>query len=698
METLKKYKSMLLCLVSLLFTAGMCEEDPEIDDAVLVKKVALDCVSAEINVGRTLALTATVTPDDATNKKLEWSSSNEGVATVENGEVTAIAEGVAAITATAKDGSGKSASCVVTVVFNPNPDERLVESIVLSKTQAELAVGETLLLAATVTPEDADDPSVNWVSSDENVAVVEDGKVTAVGVGSVIVKAIAADGGGAEASCMLTVTKKPIDGGDALSPLAAKNKLESVGLEFVNAINAGAHENLVAVTEYLVSLEYDIDEAYFEKLDELITRESPEENMVTRNPVLALTNMTRACLGAAKRGAKLSTRVAEVWTWAIEAGLTDLYGGFAPDPVAELWKWNPSVNDRVEVSFTDDKNQKWVATLKGSKETTRVHVSFYDENRYRDEYVDGPNAGTTSANHTDIDTEEYTIDVPKQMTFTVKCNGTSVIELSVNSSLAFEASYREESDETYYNYWYENEWNEDGGWYSWYNSDYESTVAFDVNYSNLNVDARLTVNGYEETFKTNVTKSGATASASVKINGKSMMNANACVNADIDALIADGNSEEFKARNIKDISMTFDLLGQVQVDAECPSFKNLYDAIQYMVEAEGIDETNYWLDEMNKTYSVKVRFDNTATTQAIFEAEAEEEVYEWDDMASIHFYPVMVFAADDSRHSIEDYFTENAFSDLVEAVERLAEDFEDVYSEYFEDEVDIAIVPGNGTR
>lgn len=333
MEALKKYKVLLLCLLS--FSLMGCP-DPDLNDAVLVKKVALDRTSAEIKVGRTLTLTATVTPDDATNKKLEWSSSDEEVAIVENGEVTAIAEGVAAITAAAKDGSGKSASCVVTVVFNPNPDERLVESIVLSKTQAELAVGETLLLAATVTPEDADDPSVNWVSSDENVAVVEDGKVTAVGVGSVIVKAIAADGGGAEASCMLTVTKKPIDGGDALSPLAAKNKLESVGLEFVNAINAGAHENLVAVTEYLVSLEYDIDEAYFEKLDELITRESPEENMVTRNPVLALTNMTRACLGAAKRGAQLSTRTAEMWTWAIEAGLTDLYGGFTPDPATEL--------------------------------------------------------------------------------------------------------------------------------------------------------------------------------------------------------------------------------------------------------------------------------------------------------------------------------------------------------------------------
>ena len=63
----------------------------------------------------TLTLTATVAPDNATDKTVTWTSSNPSVATVENGVVTAVACGTAVITATAADGSGASASCTVTV-------------------------------------------------------------------------------------------------------------------------------------------------------------------------------------------------------------------------------------------------------------------------------------------------------------------------------------------------------------------------------------------------------------------------------------------------------------------------------------------------------------------------------------------------------------------------------------------------------
>ena len=131
--------------------------------------------------------------------------------------------------------------------------------------------------------------------------------------------------------------------------------------------------------------------------------------------------------------------------------------------------------------------------------------------------------------------------------------------------------------------------------------------------------------------------------------------------------------------------MNFDILGEVQVDAECQDFKNLYDAVMYLEDAEGIEETNNWLNEVNDAYSAKLRFDNTSTVQAIFEAEAREE--EWDyGETSIYFYPVMVFASNDSRHAIEDYFTESSFSDLIDAVEDLARKFEELYEDYFEEE------------
>lgn len=82
-----------------------------------VSGVALDKTSAELQVGKTLTLTATVTPDNATDKAVAWTSSNDAVATVDaNGVVTAKAEGTATITATA---SGKTATCTVTVKAAP---------------------------------------------------------------------------------------------------------------------------------------------------------------------------------------------------------------------------------------------------------------------------------------------------------------------------------------------------------------------------------------------------------------------------------------------------------------------------------------------------------------------------------------------------------------------------------------------------
>ena len=81
-----------------------------------VTEVKLDENSLTLDVGKSETLTATITPDNATNKAVEWKSDDTSVATVdENGKVTAVAQGSTTITATAADGSGKSAECSVTV-------------------------------------------------------------------------------------------------------------------------------------------------------------------------------------------------------------------------------------------------------------------------------------------------------------------------------------------------------------------------------------------------------------------------------------------------------------------------------------------------------------------------------------------------------------------------------------------------------
>jgi len=90
--------------------------------AVLVTEVTLDKTELALAVGGTETLSATITPEGATNKNVTWSSDKEAVATVDStGKVAAVAEGTAAITVTTKDG-GKTAVCNVTVPIHVNPE------------------------------------------------------------------------------------------------------------------------------------------------------------------------------------------------------------------------------------------------------------------------------------------------------------------------------------------------------------------------------------------------------------------------------------------------------------------------------------------------------------------------------------------------------------------------------------------------
>lgn len=165
--------------------------------------VTLDRESAEIEVGATLTLRATVAPADATDKSVGWSSSDESVAKVASGVVTGVAEGTAEITV--KTANGKEAKCRVTVLAAEEPEPIQVEGITLSHKDAELKKGETVQLSAAVTPEDAEDKGVVWSSSDDSVATVDQsGKVTAVGPGEATITASAANG--KAATCAITVT------------------------------------------------------------------------------------------------------------------------------------------------------------------------------------------------------------------------------------------------------------------------------------------------------------------------------------------------------------------------------------------------------------------------------------------------------------------------------------------------------------
>ena len=109
---------------------------------------------AEIFVGAEEKLTATVLPEDATNKDVTWTSSDTTIATVDsNGKVTAKSVGAAIITAKAGD---KSATCTITV----NPIK--VTGVKILDPPTEVAYGESLKLRIEVSPGNATDKSVTW--------------------------------------------------------------------------------------------------------------------------------------------------------------------------------------------------------------------------------------------------------------------------------------------------------------------------------------------------------------------------------------------------------------------------------------------------------------------------------------------------------------------------------------------------------
>lgn len=220
---------------------------------------APDSIELVTNGENSKALGAKMTPEDATEVKLAYESSDENVATVdENGVVTAVADGECIITtyvtadipATAESAEAKPVVDEVTsseaevadsAADSEVPDDAAssepkdttdssfgvvpdslsaetkvtvttkVEQIVLNKTEGVLTVGNSVTVTATVTPDNATNTTINWTSSDEKVATVDsNGKVTAVAAGNATIKATSESDGDVSADYALTVNKAAV--------------------------------------------------------------------------------------------------------------------------------------------------------------------------------------------------------------------------------------------------------------------------------------------------------------------------------------------------------------------------------------------------------------------------------------------------------------------------------------------------------
>ncbi len=187
--TITKTLSVLFVALMLLFCLASCD--------VPAESLVLSHTELAINVGNSGAVTCTVLPEDASDKTVTWTSSDNAVATVNNvGVITAVGAGSCTITVSLGE---LSESLTVTV-------KKPVDQIVLNKTDVTIKREETFTFTCTVVPNDASNKEVSWVSSDTTVATVdENGTITGLKAGSCTVTATA-DGKSAVAN--ITVKEK----------------------------------------------------------------------------------------------------------------------------------------------------------------------------------------------------------------------------------------------------------------------------------------------------------------------------------------------------------------------------------------------------------------------------------------------------------------------------------------------------------
>lgn len=199
-----KNKFLLLPVLLAGLLAG-CGTQPGPDPTptdIKVTSVSLGETTKLIEVGESFQITATVKPDNATNKNVTWKSSDSGIAEYNAGYVTGKDVGNATITVVTED-QNKTATCDV-VVYKKG-ELIHVESVALSDESITLSVNEEKTLNVSVLPENASNKNVNWVSDDSAIATVENGVIKAISEGITTIS-VSSEDGNITASCEIIIS------------------------------------------------------------------------------------------------------------------------------------------------------------------------------------------------------------------------------------------------------------------------------------------------------------------------------------------------------------------------------------------------------------------------------------------------------------------------------------------------------------
>ena len=168
-----------------------------------LKGISLNKTELTLTVGESENLSVSYNPSYASNKEVTWSSSNKNIATIDNGKVTAIKPGTTEIKVISNEGKYESV-CKVTVLSPP------IESIKFEQDEQTVYVGSVTSLKTISTPEDTMINDPIWTSSDETIATIDNGKLTALKVGKTTVT-VSDNEGKVTASTEITVVEKPED-------------------------------------------------------------------------------------------------------------------------------------------------------------------------------------------------------------------------------------------------------------------------------------------------------------------------------------------------------------------------------------------------------------------------------------------------------------------------------------------------------
>lgn len=183
-------------------TQGKVKDTATVVVGEAVQSIKLNDIGSKLSIGENYYLKPTITPENPLNSKLEWTSSDESILTVDGkGKITVVGLGNATITAAATDGSDVSASVTFTGI-------KPVNKISYADTRIVVTAGKTFNVNVSINPVDATDKTVSWSSSDPSIATVDrNGVITAKSVGNCDIMVSAQDG--SEVTLKIPVVVEP---------------------------------------------------------------------------------------------------------------------------------------------------------------------------------------------------------------------------------------------------------------------------------------------------------------------------------------------------------------------------------------------------------------------------------------------------------------------------------------------------------